>query len=53
VHTKCFGQYKEGCVVGERENKLQLVLSQACADALVRAASCKEAEAILAKPVCR
>jgi hypothetical protein len=53
IHAKCFGQYKEGCTLGPRENKLQLVIPPACANAVLRAATCPEVEALMGKPMCR
>ena len=53
VHTRCLGQYKEGCLVGRREQKLQLAIPVACAEALLRAGSCADAQATFAKPFCR
>ncbi len=53
LHTKCMGQYKEGCVVGPRTQKLELAISPACAGALMQAASCADFEATISKPLCR
>jgi hypothetical protein len=53
IHTKCFGQYKEGCTVGARADKLTLAIPPACADALLRAASCDQARSMFEKPICK
>ena len=53
VHTKCFGQYKEGCIVGARADKLTLAIPPACAEALLRASSCDQVRSAFEKPICR
>jgi hypothetical protein len=53
VWSRCFGQYKEGCIVGAPTGKLGLAIPPACARLLLESKSCGQVTSSWEKPPCR